>query len=150
MKYILIIITALLLIRCGNLKETKSRNYYLSHKDKLAELCSGEFPSNPIYIKGDPIVTRDTILQPVEIEVDCDTVKGKIKVREVVKYVNTHTHSTDTIKTPDLATETKLRNEINTLRADNIVLLKHNEAKNWTIGIMGLALAGLLILIFKR
>lgn len=127
MKYFILIITALLLIGCGNLKETKARNYYNSNKDKLAELCALNYPSNPIYIKGKEVVKYDTILKPIEIEFDCDTIQGKVKVKEVVKYVNTHTSTTDTIKTPDLAKESVLRDLNNELKASNTLLLKDNE-----------------------
>lgn len=64
--------------------EKKAKNYYLTHKDELAELCKDCFPVKQEYIKGKDIyLPQDTVFikgDTVEIQGDCpDGTKVKIK-----------------------------------------------------------------------
>lgn len=161
MKYILIIITALLLIGCGNLKETKSRNYYLSHKDKLAELCSSEFPSETKYIKGDTIVKVKEIKGEM-VFVDCPD--GTKKECPENKTIYKTIYQTDTIVKSNKALEAKLQYRINELEANNTLLdkektklknylkqaKKEGSRKDWVIGCLLFALGIAIVIIIKK
>lgn len=129
MKYILILFS-FIFIGCSSYDKQhyKAQKFYNENKALLADICALNFPNNPIYIPGKETIKYDTINKDVFIEVDCDTVKGKVTVKEVVKYLNKTITKTDTIKTPDLAEETRLRTQINKLEASNILLTKEKES----------------------
>lgn len=120
MRYILILI-AVILVGCSGLKETKSRNYYLSHKDKLSELCASEYPSETKYIKGDTIVKVKEV-KGETVFVDCPD--GTKKECPENKTIYKTIHQTDTIVKSNTALERKLQYRINNLEADNTLLEK--------------------------
>lgn len=129
MRYILILF-AFVFIGCAShdKQHYKAQKFYNENKPLLADICALNFPNNPIYIPGKEIVKYDTVNKDVFVEVDCDTVKGKVAVKEVIKYLNKTITKTDTIKTPDLAEEGRLRTQINKLEANNILLTKEKES----------------------
>lgn len=165
MKYILILF-AFIFLGCAShdKKHYKAQKFYNENKPLLTDICALNFPNNPIYIQGKEIVKYDTINKDVFVEVDCDTVKGKVTVKEVIKYLNKTITKVDTIKTPDLAEEGRLRNLINVLEAKNVLLLevkenntkqieilnKQDSKKNRIIGGLILGLIISVVIIFKK
>lgn len=129
MKYILILF-AFVFIGCAShdKQHYKAQKFYNENKTLLADICALNFPNNTIYIPGKEVVKYDTINKDVFVEVDCDTVKGKVVVKEVVKYLNKTITKVDTIKTPDLAEEGRLRTQVYKLTADNVILTKEKES----------------------
>lgn len=99
MKYFLLIAT-LLLFGC-KVTEEKARNYYLDNKGKLAQLCVDCFGKNipePIYIKGDVVIKRDTTLRVDTVEADCpDGSKVKTPCPEC-KEITVYQDRVDTIQ----------------------------------------------------
>ena len=99
MKYFLIIAT-LLLFGC-KVTEEKARNYYLDNKGKLAQLCIDCFGRDipePIYIKGDVVIKRDTTLRVDTVEADCpDGSKVKTPCPEC-KEMTVYRDRVDTLK----------------------------------------------------
>lgn len=76
------------------------------HELKAAEFCSTKFPVVPLYIKGDSIVTTDT-LEIYEFVPVHDTTPGGTdtvyKKQVEVRYVNRTTRIVDTLRVPDSA-----------------------------------------------
>lgn len=161
---ILIICASFLFFGCASFEKQhfKSTQFFLSNKDKLAELCASEFPSVPKYIKGDEVVKYDTIINPIEVLVDCpDGTKAECpRQKTVFKEV----FRTDTIFKPNTALETKLRAEINKLNASNVLLSekledsakqlkqakKETSKRDWIILGIGVILALFLTSKIKR
>lgn len=160
MRYILILL-AIILVGCSGLKETKSRNYYLSHKDKLAELCASEFPSETKYIKGDTIVKVKEI-KGKNVFVDCPD--GTKKECPENKTIYKTIYQTDTIVKSNKALEAKLQYRINDLESDNTLLVKEKAKlendlkqakkesgqKDWIIGGLLFALGIAIVVIIKK
>ena len=160
MRYILILL-AVILVGCSGLKETKSRNYYLSHKDKLAELCASEYPIETKYIKGDTIVKVKEV-KGETVFVDCPD--GTKKECPENKTIYKTIYQTDTIVKSNTALERKLQYRINDLEADNTLLVKEkiklenylkqankeSSQKDWIIGGLLFALGIAIVVIIKR
>lgn len=94
MKNYFIVIATLLLFGC-KVTEEKARNYYLDNKPKLSKLCLDCFGKDipePIYIKGDVVIKRDTTLRIDTVEADCpdgSTVKTPCpKCKEITVYLD--------------------------------------------------------------
>ena len=121
------ICASLLFLGCASIEKQhfKATQFFISNKDKLAELCASEYPSVPKYIKGDEVVKYDTIINPIEILVDCpDGTKAECpKQKTVFKEV----FRIDTIVKPDTAREDVLRQEINKLNASSVLLTEKIE-----------------------
>jgi len=165
MKYTLIFsILAFSLIGCASIdkKHFKAQQFFLKNKDKLAELCSAEFPSKTEYIKGDPVIERDTVYSDVPIYVDCpDGTKQECPKQKTIYEKIT---ITDTLKTPNVHYEAKLNFTINELDAKNRFItiqldkaqkdLKQSESeskrKDWIIGGLIFALAIGVVIIIKK
>ena len=161
---ILIACASLLFLGCASFEKHhfKATQFFLGNKDKLADLCASEFPSVPKYIKGDEVVKYDTIINPIEVLVDCpDGTKAECpKQKTVFKEV----FRTDTIVKPDTAREDVLRQEINKLNASNVLLIekledsakqlkqakKETSKRDWIILGLGAILALFLICKIKR
>lgn len=106
-------------------KHFKAQQFYLENKKELSTLCSSEFPIRPQYIKGDTIKKTEVVYLQAE-QVECpDGTKQDCPPPKHIKETRT---ITDTIKVPDLATESKLRHEINELTSDNTLLYKEKES----------------------
>lgn len=154
----------MLFFGCASIEKQhyKSTKFFLNNKYKLAELCASEFPSVPKYIKGDEVVKYDTIINPIEVFVDCpDGTKAECpKQNTITKEV----FRTDTIVKPDTAREDVLRQEINKLNASNVLLTekledsekqlkqanKETSKRDWIIGSLSLLLVIGLISKIKR
>lgn len=157
MKYIVIILLSLLFLGCASVEKQhfKATQFFLSNNGKLAELCASEFPSETKYIKGDEVVKYDTIINHIEVFVDCPD-GTKVKCPEN-KTVYKTIYQTDTIVKPNTALEAKLRAEINDLQANNTILYKENESllnqskkDKRTIYVLGFFLGFAIIVILKK
>lgn len=163
----------MVMVGCSGLKETKSRNYYLSHKEKLAELCASEYPGETKYIKGETIIKRDSFPIEVPYRVDCDSVVESNKVSGKPNVVNGVVYTKlikelqtriDTLQDSNKALEAKLQYRINDLESDNTLLIKEktklendlkqakkeSSHKDWIIGGLLFALGISIIVIIKR
>lgn len=99
MKYFLLIAT-LLLFGC-KVTEEKARNYYLDNKGKLAQLCVDCFGKDipePIYIKGDVVIKRDTTLRVDTVEADCPDGSKVKKPCPECKDITVYKDRVDTLK----------------------------------------------------
>ena len=132
------ICASLLFLGCASFEKQhfKSTQFFLSNKDKLAELCASEFPSETKYIKGDEVVTIEEIVVPVPYQVDCDSVVNSNKetnnsnvVNGIVytKHIKELRQRIDTLQKSNTALEAKLRAEINKLNASSVLLTKKLE-----------------------
>lgn len=168
-KLLLHTLPLLLLIGCGSLekKHYKAVKFFNENETLAAEYCSGKFPSQTEYIKGEEIVKIDTVPKLVPYQVDCDSLvnanKGTDKPNVFNGVVSVPCEQrtirvTDTLKTPDLARERVLNDKINNCNADNVLLKKENEELkkelknskiyNWVLG--GLCGIFIIILIKRR
>lgn len=157
-KLLLHTLPLLLLMGCGSLekKHYKAVKFFNENETLAAEYCSGKFPSQTEYIKGEEIVKIDTTFIDVPIEVDCPD-GTKVSVDKKVPCEQKTIRVTDTLKTPDLARERVLRDKINDCNADNVLLKKENEVLkkalknskiyNWILG--GVCILFVIILIKK-
>lgn len=128
MRKIILIILPLLLIGCGSFEKRhyKATKFFNENESLAAEYCSGKFPSQTEYIKGDEIITIDSVFIDVPFEVDCPD-GTKIKDNKKVPCEQKTITITDTLKTPDLAREKVLNDKINDCNADNVLLKKTVE-----------------------
>lgn len=146
----------LLLAGCVSLekKHFKAVKFFNEHENLAAEYCSGKFPSETEIIKEPPLIITDTIEGPA-VYVDCpDGTKKECPKNKIITRTIEHTI---TITKSNTAYETVLKNQINELKGDNVVLVKENEKTlkdlknsrryNWALGI---ALAICVILIIKK
>lgn len=152
----------LFMIGCNSLerKHYKAVKFFNENENLAAEYCSGKFPSETKYIKGDPIIKIDTVPKLVPYKVDCDSLvnanKGtnKPNVFNGTKKVPCEQKTitvTDTIVKSNTAYETVLRNKINVCNADVIILekeLKESTRLNWILG--GILLISIILIFIKR
>lgn len=157
-KLLLHTLPLLLLMGCGSLekKHYKAVKFFNENETLAAEYCSGKFPSQTEYIKGEEIVKIDTTFIDVPIEVDCPD-GTKVSVDKKVPCEQKTIRVTDTLKTPDLAREKVLNDKINNCNADNVLLKKENEElkqkikdKNLSLYILGVAFALVVYLLIKK
>lgn len=157
MKKLVLIFLPLLIIGCGSFEKRhfKAVKFFNENESLAAEFCSGKFPSQTEYIKGEPIITIDSIFIDVPFEVDCPD-GTKIKDNKKVPCNQKTITITDTLRTPDLAREKVLNDKINDCNADNVLLKKENERivkalknsqmYNWVLGV----LCGIFIIILIK
>lgn len=99
-KLIFILLSVLLLSGC-KVTEEKARNYYLDYKGKLAQLCVDCFGKNipePIYIKGDVVIKRDTTVRVDTVEADCPDGSKVKKLCPECKDITVYKDRVDTLK----------------------------------------------------
>lgn len=143
---VLILLTLLLLGGC-KVTEKKAKDWAYSNKDKLAEWCIDCFKPLPQeVIKGDTVFRTDTLVKTdtteVIVKADCPdgtVVYTKCPPNKTV-YVNTYTHTSDTVKVRYMDYEKAIQTKeikIEQLQ-DKLV-----EWRKWTF-----ILGGILVLLF--
>ena len=147
----------LLLAGCSSLekKHFKAVKFFNEHENLAAEYCAGKFPSETEFIKGDEIVKTDTVYKKEKVFVDCPD--GSKKECPEEKVIIETRYRTDTIQKTNTAYETVLKNQINEVKGDNVVLVKENEkiskdlknSRRYNLA-LGIALAICVILIIKK
>lgn len=101
MRLLTLCVALLILGSCAT-TEKKAKNYYLGHKDQLAQLCLDCFSDKkePTYKKGDTTIVRlDTIinLDTTITTLDCPDGTKLDCPPNTIKYINKYTHRTDSV-----------------------------------------------------
>lgn len=158
MKKLIPLLPLLLLMGCGSFEKQhyKAVKFFNENETLASEYCSGKFPSQTEYIRGEEIIKIDTTFIDVPIEVDCPD-GTKVSVDKKVPCEQKTIRITDTLKTPDLARERVLNDKINNCNADNVLLKKENDQlkqkikdKNTALYMIGALLGLTFYLLIKR
>lgn len=106
----------------------------LDRTGRGAEYCEARFPVKTEFIKGDSVVTFDTLYQYVDGEPIFDTVLLSqtdtvliTKKVDVVKYITRTVRVVDTLVKESTAKVALLQGRINDLRADNGTIRQAND-----------------------
>lgn len=102
----MVLMVAVMIIGCMSPKKAAKVLDKPKNELKAAEFCSTKFPAVPVYIKGDSIVTTDTLEIYEFVQVHDTTKAGTDTVyqKEIeVRYVNKKTVRIDTLRVPDSA-----------------------------------------------
>lgn len=153
MKYILIIVAVSLMISCNTQKKAqrKAHAYFSMNPDELAKLCGSRYIERIKYIKGDTIITTETVTDTVtdtvkidcpdgsKVNRDCPPCKNKIVTKTIIDTLEISSPEL-VAKTIDLSNDLQLykeRLDKETLRADK----SEKRAKNRLFWAIGLAVA---------
>lgn len=147
---------------CSSLEKRigKAKVLAYEHPNDFAGFCSDKFPVNTAYSEGKEIIKTDTVTQTNTITVTKvikgDTVKINVECPKERVIRNT-IYKTDTLRIENTSKLAYLSNRIN-LQDKELYQTKiefkeaDKKAKNrlWIIVILGVAVVGLIVLLFRR
>ncbi len=125
MKYLVIITLAILFTGCFTPQKAVDILSRPKNEVKAAEFCENKFPIVPIYIKGDSIVTTDTLWGLDTVHVKDTTKQGidTVVIEKIATKVVTKTiRITDTIEKENPRKLLILSSENAKLKLDNVEL----------------------------
>ena len=126
---LMLAVCAFVLISLGGCMTAEKATAYLKKKDKLDDACAENYPVKDSIIKGDTVVTTDTLTE-FEIYIDTTVVKDTVYITRMMpsKIITKTIRLTDTVIRRDNARENVLQDQVRDCTDLQLQLIAKNTA----------------------